>query len=79
MPRKSLYDVNAIMEQAVDIFLEHSFHGAVMEEIIALSSNFNNRTPYAAIQTSLGCQFQCEFCMINIINRSDPPDITHPL
>ena len=33
--------------------------------------DFTNRTPYAAIQTSLGCQFQCEFCMINIINRSD--------
>ena len=31
----------------------------------------NLRSPYAAIQTSLGCQFQCEFCMINIINRSD--------
>ena len=24
------------------------------------------RSPYAAIQTSLGCQFGCEFCMINI-------------
>ena len=29
------------------------------------------RSPYAAIQTSLGCQFKCEFCMINIVNRSD--------
>ena len=27
--------------------------------------NFNQRSPYAAIQTSLGCQFKCEFCMIN--------------
>ena len=33
--------------------------------------NFNQRSPYAAIQTSLGCQFKCEFCMINIINRDD--------
>jgi len=33
--------------------------------------DFNKRTPYAAIQTSLGCQFQCGFCMINMINRSD--------
>ncbi len=31
----------------------------------------NNRTPYAALQTSLGCQFKCEFCMINMINRND--------
>ena len=29
------------------------------------------RSPYAAIQTSLGCQFKCEFCMINILNRDD--------
>jgi len=33
--------------------------------------DYNLRTPYAAIQTSLGCQFQCNFCMINIVNRSD--------
>lgn len=33
--------------------------------------DFSKRTPYAAIQTSLGCQFKCEFCMINIINRDD--------
>ncbi len=34
-----------------------------------------NRTPYAAIQTSLGCQFGCNFCMINIINRDDNEEI----
>tara|TARA_A100001011_G_scaffold94363_1_gene99266 strand:- start:2738 stop:4279 length:1542 start_codon:yes stop_codon:yes gene_type:complete len=33
------------------------------------------RTPYAAIQTSLGCQFACSFCMINIINRDDNDEI----
>ena len=31
----------------------------------------NKRTPYAAIQTSLGCKFGCDFCMINMINRND--------
>ncbi len=31
----------------------------------------NKRSPYAALQTSLGCQFGCSFCMINIINRDD--------
>ena len=31
----------------------------------------NLRTPYAAINSSLGCQFGCEFCMINILNRND--------
>ena len=36
---------------------------------------FENRSPYAAIQTSLGCQFACEFCMINILNRNDEDEI----
>ena len=31
----------------------------------------DNRSPYAAIQTSIGCQFQCNFCMINIVNKND--------
>tara|TARA_Y100000593_G_C4322238_1_gene344490 strand:+ start:4838 stop:6367 length:1530 start_codon:yes stop_codon:yes gene_type:complete len=35
----------------------------------------NKRSPYAAIQTSLGCQFACEFCMINIINRNDNEEV----
>ena len=29
------------------------------------------RSPYAAIQTSIGCMFKCEFCMINLINKND--------
>jgi anaerobic magnesium-protoporphyrin IX monomethyl ester cyclase len=29
------------------------------------------RSPYASINSSLGCQFGCDFCMINIINRND--------
>ena len=33
--------------------------------------DFDKRSPYAAIQTSLGCKFGCDFCMINIINRDD--------
>jgi len=35
----------------------------------------DNRSPYAAIQTSIGCQFKCSFCMINIINRNDNEEI----
>ena len=35
----------------------------------------SNRTPYAAIQTSLGCNFGCSFCMINIVNRDDNEEI----
>ena len=33
------------------------------------------RSPYAAIQTSIGCQFRCSFCMINVINRNDLDEI----
>ncbi len=37
--------------------------------------NENLRSPYAAIQTSIGCKFKCSFCMINIINKNDSKDI----
>ncbi len=33
--------------------------------------NHDLRTPFAAIYTSLGCKFKCDFCMINIVNRVD--------
>ena len=33
------------------------------------------KSPYAAIQTSLGCQFKCSFGMINLINRDDEDEI----
>jgi radical SAM superfamily enzyme YgiQ (UPF0313 family) len=29
------------------------------------------RSPYAALHSSLGCQFKCSFCMINLINKDD--------
>ena len=35
----------------------------------------SKRSPYAALQTSLGCQFKCSFCMINLINRDDNNEI----
>jgi len=37
--------------------------------------DFKKRTPYASIQTSLGCMFHCNFCMINILNRDDNDEI----
>ena len=37
--------------------------------------DFKKRTPYASLQTSLGCMFHCNFCMINIINRDDNEEI----
>ncbi len=37
--------------------------------------DFKKRSPYASLQTSLGCQFKCNFCMINLINRNDTKEI----
>ena len=31
----------------------------------------DDRSPYAALYTSLGCIYKCSFCMINIVNRND--------
>ncbi len=35
----------------------------------------DKRSPYAALHSSLGCQFKCSFCMINLINRDDNEDL----
>ena len=45
----------------LDKYRAHYWHTNFLEE---------NRTPFAAIYTSLGCQFGCNFCMINIVNRT---------
>jgi len=34
-------------------------------------SNNTEKTPFAALYTSLGCPYRCSFCMINIINRTN--------
>tara|TARA_Y100000590_G_C15736629_1_gene1018742 strand:+ start:2912 stop:4447 length:1536 start_codon:yes stop_codon:yes gene_type:complete len=44
----------------LDKYRAHFWHTNFLHE---------NRTPFAAIYTSLGCQFACNFCMINIVNR----------
>ena len=41
--------------------------------------DFNKRSPYASLQTSLGCMFKCNFCMINLINRNNDDEIGSPL
>ena len=45
MPRKALYNVDAVLSQAVDVFLEHGYHGAIMDESIA-RTDFNRRGFY---------------------------------
>ena len=49
----------------LDKYRAHFWHTNFLHE---------NRTPFAAIYTSLGCQFGCNFCMINIVNRTSHED-----
>lgn len=45
MPRKAQYILDDILSQAVDVFLEHGYHGAIMDELIA-RTDFNRRGFY---------------------------------
>jgi len=56
------WDLLPFKEKPFDLYRCPMWHAEYDHEI---------RTPYAAINTSLGCQFKCEFCMINILNRND--------
>ena len=52
MPRTSLYNLNDILCEAEDIFIEHSYNGAVMDEIIA-RTEFNRRGFYLEFGSKL--------------------------
>lgn len=56
------WDLLPYREKPLDLYRAPMWHAAYIEE---------NRTPYAALYTSLGCIFRCSFCMINMIHRSD--------
>lgn len=56
------WDLLPFREKPFDLYRSPMWHAEYDEE---------KRSPYAAIQTSLGCNFGCSFCMINIINRND--------
>jgi hypothetical protein len=56
------WDLLPYKEKPLDMYRAHFWH---------TEFNHAKRTPFAAIYTSLGCQFACEFCMINIVNRID--------
>ena len=56
------WDLLPFKEKPLDLYRAPMWHAEYIEE---------NRTPYAALYTSLGCMFKCSFCMINILNRND--------
>lgn len=56
------WDLLPYRERPLDLYRAPMWHAEYIEE---------NRTPYAALYTSLGCTFKCSFCMINILNRND--------
>lgn len=56
------WDLLPFKEKPLDLYRSHFWHADFDE---------SKRTPFAAIYTSLGCKFKCDFCMINIVNRTD--------
>jgi len=56
------WDLLPYKNKPLDLYRAHFWHAEF---------NHDLRTPFAAIYTSLGCKFKCDFCMINIVNRVD--------
>ena len=60
------WDLLPYKDKPLDLYRAPLWHAEYKEEF---------RSPYAAIQTSLGCQFKCNFCMINILNKNDDEEV----
>ena len=60
------WDLLPYKKQPLDLYRAPMWHAEY---------DFKKRTPYASLQTSLGCMFGCSFCMINLINRDDNDEI----
>jgi radical SAM superfamily enzyme YgiQ (UPF0313 family) len=60
------WDLLPFKKKPFDLYRAPLWHAEFQDEF---------RSPYAAIQTSVGCQFKCSFCMINIINKNDNEEI----
>ena len=56
------WDLLPFRKKPLDMYRSHFWHAEFSHD---------KRTPFAAIYTSLGCSFGCDFCMINIINRDN--------
>jgi anaerobic magnesium-protoporphyrin IX monomethyl ester cyclase len=59
------WDLLPYRERPLDLYRSHFWHAEFNPRL---------RTPFAAIYTSLGCKFKCDFCMVNILNRVDNAD-----
>lgn len=60
------WDLLPYRNKPLDLYRSHFWHAEY---------DHAKRTPFAAIYTSLGCTFQCSFCMINILNRNDNKEV----
>ena len=60
------WDLLPFKERPLDLYRSPLWHAGY---------NHSDRSPYAAFYTSLGCRFQCNFCMINLINRDDDLEV----
>jgi len=59
------WDLLPYREKPFDLYRAHLWHADFQDQY---------KTPFAALYTSLGCRFKCDFCMINIVNRTDYSD-----
>ena len=59
------WDLLPMRQRPLDLYRAHFWHAGYSHDL---------RTPFAALYTSLGCSFKCDFCMINIVNRVDNAD-----
>ena len=56
------WDLLPYDKSPLDLYRAHFWHAEF---------DHDKRSPFVAIYTSLGCNFACDFCMINIVNRVD--------
>lgn len=59
------WDLLPKKNKPLDLYKAHYWHTYFSDE---------DRTPFASVYSSLGCKFGCNFCMINILNRTNTND-----
>ncbi len=59
------WDLLPKKNKTLDLYRAHYWHSFFSDK---------DRSPFAAIYSSLGCKFGCNFCMINILNRTSISD-----